>query len=226
MEFLVDTANLEEIKRANAYLPLAGVTSNPSILKKEGKVDLFNHLREIRAIIGIGKTLHVQVTSTDTAGMIADAHRILEAIDDQVYVKVPVNEAGLQAIKQLKAENVNITATAIYTEMQANLAVAAGADYIAPYYNRMENMNIDPCEIIASVSYLIEKGNYPTKILGASYKNVGQVNKSLACGAHAITAGMDIFDQAFQMPAIEKAVSDFSKDWVAIHGEGKEIHDL
>jgi len=226
MEFMIDTANIAEITKMLEYLPLCGVTSNPSILKKEGDVPFFEHLRQIRALIGKERSLHVQVVAMDAEGMIKDAHRILAEIDDQVYVKVPVNPEGLKAIKALKAEGVNITATAIYTEIQGYYAIESGADYIAPYFNRMENMNINPCQIISGFAQMIAVGNYPTKILGASFKNIGQVNKALLCGSQAVTVGTDVLAASLEMPAIQKAVDDFNDDWVAIHGVNKEIYKM
>lgn len=226
MEFMLDTANIDEIKKYEAIIPLAGVTSNPSILKKEGKIDFFAHMNQIRNIIGTDRTLHVQIVACDYEGMIKDAETILEKIDTQVFIKVPVSEVGLKVIKELKRREINVTATAIYTKFQAYLAIAAGADYIAPYFNRMENLNIDPKEAISEMAKEIARTNSCTKILAASFKNVGQVNASLENGAQAATMGVDIIKQAFDMPSIEKAVTDFTSDWEASFGEGTSISSL
>ncbi|MBL1229809.1 fructose-6-phosphate aldolase [Enterococcus sp. BWB1-3] len=226
MEFMLDTANLEDIKKYKEIVPLAGVTSNPSIVKNEGKIVFFEHMKKIRTIIGSENSLHVQVVSQDFEGMLADADAILKNIDKNVYIKVPVNEEGLKVIKALKEKKINVTATAIYTKFQAYLAIAAGADYIAPYFNRMENLNIDPCKSIAEMAKEIERTRSSTKILAASFKNVGQVNNALECGAQAATMGTDIFKQAFGMPSIQKAVDDFTADWEQIFGKGITIADL
>lgn len=226
MEFLIDTANLDEIRKYEEMIPLAGVTSNPSIVKKEGKIDFFEHMRAIREIIGTDRSLHVQVVGTDYASMMADAQAILNNIDADVYVKVPVSKEGLKVIKALKAQNRNVTATAVYSKFQAYLAIAAGADYVAPYFNRMENLNIDPCEAIREMANEISRTNSPTKILAASFKNVGQVNAALEAGAQAATMGADIIEAALDMPSIEKAVSDFTADWEASFGEGVTINVL
>ncbi|WYJ89171.1 fructose-6-phosphate aldolase [Enterococcus sp. 9E7_DIV0242] len=223
---MLDTANIDEIKKYEQILPLAGVTSNPSIVKKEGKIDFFSHMNQIREIIGMDKTLHVQVVASDYEGMIKDAETILEKIDAQVFIKVPVSEVGLKVIKELKRREINVTATAIYTKFQAYLAIAAGADYIAPYFNRMENLNIDPREAVSEMAKEIARTNSHTKILAASFKNVGQVNAALECGAQAATMGVDIIGQAFDMPSIEKAVADFTLDWEASFGEGTSISSL
>ena len=148
MEFIIDTVNLEEIKDAVEHMPIVGVTSNPSIVKATSPQDFFGHMREVRKIIGKERSLHIQVISKDCETIIKEAHRILEEIDDQVYIKVPVSYEGVKAIKALKAEGVNVTATAVYDLMQAYMALAAGADYIAPYVNRIGNLGNDPFELI------------------------------------------------------------------------------
>lgn len=226
MEFLLDTANLTDIRQYNQTLPIAGVTSNPSIIKKEGKIDFFNHMKKIREIIGTDKTLHVQVIAEDYEGMIKDAEAILAKIDQQAYIKVPTTEAGIQVMKELKRRGIHVTATAIYTKMQAYLAIAAGADYLAPYFNRMENLNIDPREAIFEMAEEISRTNSQSKILAASFKNVGQVTAALESGAQAATMGPDILAAAFAMPSINQAVSDFSKDWASVFGENITIADL
>lgn len=226
MEFMLDTANLQEIETYSQIAPIAGVTSNPSIVKKEGKIDFFAHMKKIREIIGNDRSLHVQVVATDYAGMMKDAETILAKIDDQVYVKVPVTAEGLKVIKALKAKGVNVTATAVYSKFQAYLAVAAEADYIAPYFNRMENLNIDPKEAINEIANEIKRTGSKSKILAASFKNVGQVNAALENGAQSATMGVDIIQQALAMPSIDKAVADFTTDWESSFGEGKTIADL
>ena len=148
MEFIIDTVNLEDIKEAVEYMPIVGVTSNPSIVKKTSPKDFFKHMKEIRKIIGKERSLHIQVISKECNEIVKEAHRILEEIDDQVYIKVPVSYEGIKAIKKLKAEGVNVTATAVYDLMQAYMALAAGADYIAPYVNRIGNLGNDPMELI------------------------------------------------------------------------------
>ena len=199
MEFMLDTANIADIKKFEKIIPLAGVTSNPSIVKNEGNIEFFSHMKQIRQIIGDDKSLHVQVVATDYEGMLKDAETILAKIDKNVFVKVPVSEEGIKIIKELKKREVNVTATAIYTKFQAYLAIAAGADYIAPYFNRMENLNIDPREAIAEMAKEISRTNSQTKILAASFKNVGQVNAALENGAHSATMGVDIIKSAFHL---------------------------
>lgn len=219
MEYMLDTANIELIKECNKIFPITGVTSNPSIIKKEGKIDFFNHFRKIREIIGMDKTLHIQVVSKDVDGILKEAKTILENVDNKVCIKIPVNKEGLKAIRILKAQGVSITATAIYTTAQGLLAMEAGADFIAPYFNRMENMNIDPRKTIKTFADMIEKYNYKTKILAASFKNMGQVNDAFVCGAQTATMAPDILLDSLDMVAIQKAVDDFEKDWKSVFGD-------
>lgn len=225
MEYLFDTANLEEIAKYMAFFPITGVTSNPSIIKKCGKIDFFPHFQKMRGLIGFERSLHVQVTAPDAAGMMSEAQTIHEKIDNMVYIKVPVTEEGLKAIRGLKRSGCGITATAIYTKVQALTALEAGADYLAMYYNRMQNMDIDPDDVISTTALMIDRYGYQTKILGASFKNMGQVNRAFEDGAQAVTVSPAILHEALQMPAIRKAVDDFSADWKSVFGE-KRINEL
>lgn len=217
MEFMLDTLNLDEIKKWARVLPLAGVTSNPTIAKKEGNIDFFDRIHKVREIIGGSPSIHVQVVAKDYEGILKDAAEIREQCDENTYIKVPVTPEGLAAIKVLKAEGYKITATAIYTVFQGLLAIEAGADYLAPYYNRMENLNIDSAQVISQLASAIERNHSSSKILAASFKNVAQVNRAFKEGTQAITAGADVFEAAFGMPSIAKAVDDFEADWSAVH---------
>ena len=226
MEFIVDTVNLEEIKDAVEHMPIVGVTSNPSIVKQTNPENFFEHMRKIREIIGMERSLHVQVISKNSDEMVAEAHRILKEIDNQVYIKVPVSYEGMKAIKTLKAEGVKVTATAVYDLMQAYMALAANVDYIAPYVNRIGNLGADPMDLISNLSDRIAVDGYNTKIVAASFKGVQQVRDSFNYGAHAITAPVAVLKQIFANPNIEKAVDDFNKDWYAMYGENVGICEL
>ena len=219
MELIIDTVDLNEIKEAVEYMPIVGVTSNPSIVKKTNPKDFFEHMRTIREIIGKDRSLHIQVISKDCDSMVKEAHRILEEIDRQVYIKVPVSYEGIKAIKMLKEENIHVTATAVYDLMQAYMA-------IAPYVNRIGNLGADPMELIYELSNRIIMDNYDTKIVAASFKGVEQIKNALNNGAQAITAPVGILKQIFKNPNIEKAVDDFNADWYSMYGEGKGICDL
>ena len=226
MEFIIDTVNLEEIKEAVEYLPIVGVTSNPSIVKKTNPQDFFKHMKEIRKIIGQERSLHIQVISKDCDTIIKEAHRILKEVDDKVYIKVPVSYEGIKAIKLLKEEGINVTATAVYDLMQAYMALEAKADYIAPYVNRIGNLGADAFELINELSNRIIMDGYESKIVAASFKGVQQVKDALNNGAQAVTVQVEVLKQIFANPNIEKAVNDFNQDWYSMYGDNIGICDL
>ena len=223
MELMLDTANLSEIEYGLKNWPICGVTSNPSILKKEGKIDVYARLSEIKALLGLERSLHVQVVSTETAAIIEEAHYILDRLGHDTYIKIPVSAAGIGAIKALAAEGVNVTATAIYSAMQGILAVLAGAKYIAVYYNRMQNNCVDPNDVIAQIRHCINENGSDTKILAASFKNVGQLTSAYAAGAQSATVPAEIVRTALGMAAVEMAVGDFTADFEAVHGAGRTM---
>ena len=226
MEFIIDTVNLEEIKEAVEYLPIVGVTSNPSIVKKTNPQNFFKHMKEIRKIIGQERSQHIQVISKDCDTIIKEAHRILKEVDDKVYIKVPVSYEGIKAIKLLKEEGINVTATAVYDLMQAYMALEAKADYIAPYVNRIGNLGADPFELINELSNRIIMDGYESKIVAASFKGVQQVKDALNNGAQAVTVPVEVLKQIFANPNIEKAVNDFNQDWYSMYGDNIGICDL
>lgn len=218
MEILFDTAHLDDIERLTPIYPVSGVTTNPSIVKAEGRIDFYAHLRRIRQIIGTERTLHVQVLATDAQGMIDDAHRLLDRIDDRVYPKIPTTEAGLHAMRVLKDEGIPVTATAIYSPAQGLLAIAAGVDYLAPYYNRMEAFGIDAVGTLESLAGFIARSGSPSKIVAASFKNVTQVTRALEAGCQAVTVAPGLFSQALAAPHITDAVDAFVADWESVFG--------
>lgn len=226
MEFIIDTVDLKQIEEAVEYLPITGVTSNPSIVKKSSPQNFFEHMKEIRKIIGYERSLHIQVISKDCDEIIKEAKRIIEEIDDQVYIKVPVSYQGIKAIKTLKAMGINVTATAVYDLMQAYMALAAGADYIAPYVNRIGNLGSDPFDLINHLAKKIAEDKYDCKILAASFKGVRQVKEALNNGSQAVTVPVEILKQIFANPNIEKAVNDFNNDWYDVYGKNVGICDL
>lgn len=226
MEFILDTVNLDEIRDGVDHMPIVGITSNPSIVKKTSPKDFFGHMREVRQIIGMDRSLHVQLVATKAEDMIKEAHCIFDQIDDQVYVKVPTSYEGVKAMKALKAEGHNVTATAVYTTMQAYMALEAGADYLAPYFNRIANLGGDPVALIHNVADRINEGGYNCKILAASFHALSQVEDALNAGSQAVTAPYGILKTVFDNPNIAKAVNDFNNDWYSVYGQGTSLCDL
>ena len=225
MKYLLDTANLDDIRELSEYLPIAGVTSNPTIVKREGAVPFFAHMREIRTIIGSLRPLHIQVTARDYDGMMRDAEAVFRHVDEKVFIKVPVDFAGVKVIKALKRQGANVTATAVYGMDQAFIALEAGADCIAPYFNRMETLGVDAANVIGNIAGIINHYGYETEILAASFKQPAQIDRAILAGAHSITVSPSILREVFGKKIIKDAVQAFSDDWSDIYG-GKMLAEL
>ena len=225
MKYLIDSANLDEIRVLSEYLPIAGVTSNPSIVKKEGSVPFFAHMREIRSIIGNLRPLHIQVTATDYDGMMRDAEAVFRHVDEKVFIKVPVDFEGVKVIKALRRQGANVTATAVYGMDQAFMALEAGADCIAPYYNRMEALGVDAASVIGNIAGIIAHYGYETEILAASFKQPAQIDRAILAGAHSVTVAPDVLRGIFAKQVVADAVQAFSDDWTGLYG-GKTLAEL
>ena len=225
MKYLIDSANLDEIRALSEYLPIAGVTSNPSIVKKEGSVPFFAHMREIRSIIGNLRPLHIQVTATDYDGMMRDAEAVFRHVDEKVFIKVPVDFEGVKVIKALRRQGANVTATAVYGMDQAFMALEAGADCIAPYYNRMEALGVDAASVIGNIAGIIAHYGYETEILAASFKQPAQIDRAILAGAHSVTVAPDVLRGIFAKQVVADAVQAFSDDWTGLYG-GKSLAEL
>lgn len=226
MQLYIDTANLESIKKAIDLYPISGVTTNPSLLSKEKPEDLFGHLKMIQALIGPDRDLHVQVIGTSYEAILEDAHTITHRLGKAVYIKIPATPIGLKAIRTLKKEGLKITATAIYSKLQAHLAVLSRADYIAPYINRMANLDINPYESLNSMNQFILTEGSESKIIAASFKNLSQVSDSIDCGIDALTIDPKLLDEIFNFPSLSKSVNDFNEDFESIYGKGMTLSKL
>lgn len=224
MELLLDTANLEAIRKYHDYYAVTGVTTNPTILSRE-KGPFFETYERIRSIIGQQKQLHVQVTAPTCEKMMKEAEVITSRLGKDVYIKVPVVEEGVKAMKLLKEDGFYVTATAVVSVQQAFLAGSVGADYVAPYVNRMANLNIDPYEAVARIRNLFDGQNIPTKILGASFKNTQQVMQTYESGAEAVTVAPDLLTTMCSNAVTDLWVSNFDKDWVSLYGN-RRIYEL
>ena len=225
MELLLDTANLKSIRDAVSTYPISGLTTNPSIVSKENRSDFFGLIKEIRDILGKERTLHVQVTRTDCEGILKEAEAIRKHVDEDVYIKTPVSKEGLKAIGIMARDGFNVTATAIYTTIQGELAAMAGAKYLALYYNRMLNLDIDADAVFRTTASAIAASGLDCKIVGASFKNIMQVTNVFADGAEAVTVPPELLDTALANPSIDLAVRNFNKDWEKVYGN-KGISEL
>lgn len=224
MKFIIDDADVKKIKEIYEYFQVDGVTTNPSILAKSGRQP-FDVLKEIREFIGKDAELHVQVIASKAEGMTEDAERILKELGDNTFVKIPVTKEGLKAIKILSQRGVKITATAIYTQMQAYLAGKAGADYAAPYVNRIDNLGANGIQTAKDIHDIFKKNNLKTEVLAASFKNSQQVLELCEYGIGASTIAPDIIEGLVKNQAITSAVDDFVKDFEGLTGAGKTMSD-
>lgn len=224
MIYMLDTADLSAIKKAVDLYPLAGVTTNPSIIAKENR-PLKSILLDIREIIGSQRMLHAQVMGKDAETMLAEA-QALKGIDADIIVKVPVTQQGIKAMKLIHGYGIRITATAILTPQQALMAAMAGAEFLAPYVNRLDNICGDGTVVAAEMAQLIENYGLDAKILAASFKNVQQVHQIALAGVHSATIAPDVFDQLLVHPLTESGVQDFTSDWESVYGEGTNILDV
>ena len=224
MLLLIDDANMEEIRRLTEIYPIDGVTTNPSILAAAGRPP-FEVLREIRDFIGPDAELHAQVIARDAAGMVKDAKRITKELGMETWVKIPAVPEGFAAMRELSAEGLRITATAIYTPMQAYLAAKAGALYAAVYINRVDNMGFDGVKVAKEIHDIYTKNGMDAGLLCASFKNSQQVLELAEYGVRAATVGPDVILNFVKNAAITSAVEDFIRDFEGLTGPGKTMSD-
>ena len=226
MEYLLDTANLEEIRYFNEKFPIAGVTTNPTIIANENG-DYKKIIDGILAIIGTEKMLHIQVLGRDADTVIKEAELLKDNFMGNIYIKIPVSDEGLKAMAELKKKGFNITATGILTSQQIVMSAKAGADYMAPYVNRADNIGGDGVRVVREAAEILKRDqNSTAKILGASYKNVKQVHESILAGAEAVTVGADVLKQMIYHPYTDWSIDKFESDWGKVYGSGKTLLDI
>lgn len=218
MLYILDTADLEAIKHCNKFYPLAGVTTNPSIIAKE-KTDFWKLVKEIRNIIGEEKMLHVQTTQKEASKIVEEAKLLKEELKGDFYVKIPIGEEGLKATMELKKLGIGVTMTAIFTPAQALMAAMAGASFVAPYVNRLDNILGDGTEVVAEIVKQFKLYGCECKVLAASFKNAEQVHKCASAGCHSVTVAGDILKMVISHPMTDAAVAGFDKDWANAYGE-------
>lgn len=224
MIYLLDTADVAAIRHCNEFYPISGVTTNPSIISR-AKSDFWPLVQEIRSIIGPDKMLHLQVTQKTAEEIVNEAQMLKERIGGKFYAKIPIGEEGLRATMQLKRLGIGVTMTAIFTPAQALMAAMAGADFVAPYLNRLDNIIGDGCEVVAAIVNQLKNYGSPCKVLAASFKNAEQVHKCATYGCHSVTVTEDIMKMLISHPMTDAAIAGFEKDWKSIYGK-KTISDF
>lgn len=224
MLYLIDSADLNAIKRCCNYYPVAGVTTNPTIISRE-KMDFKKLIYSIREIISDGSMLHVQTTATEAEDIVKEAEMIKEVVGGDFYIKIPITNEGVKATSMCKDRGIGVTMTAIFTQPQALMAASAGADFVAPYINRLDNIVSDGVHVVAEIVDIFDKYKMNTKVLAASFKNVEQVHKVSMTGAQAVTINPELFDMLIYHPLTYYAIDDFTKDWEMVYGD-KKVSDL
>ncbi|EAC3868821.1 transaldolase [Listeria monocytogenes] len=212
----LDTGNLEEIKKALQFLFFEGVTTNPTILLKENRPRK-THIGSIQA-----KVVFVQAAGLTEEEIWEDVLRIqaIEPAEGTVIgLKIPAHEAGIKVIAKVRANFPNeiILATAIFSSEQGYIAALSGADYLAPYYNRMEVSGLDAAKTIEELRYVLDlQGLEDVKIMGASFKNSRQIMQALASGADTVTIGYDLFLQMMNKPLALESIEKFNEHHAAL----------
>ena len=218
MKLFIDDAHIEKIKHIYEYYPVDGVTTNPSILAKVGKNPL-ETLHEIREFIGPEGIMFVQAVALTAEGMINDAHMIVDLFGRNTIVKIPSIPEGFKAIRELKKDGIMTCGTVVYTPMQAYLAAKAGASYVAPYVNRIDNMGYDGIKVTKEIHDILVSNHMDhCQVLAASFKNSQQVLELAEYGVGSSTAAPDVIDTFVKNPAIDGAINDFVKDFEKLTG--------
>ncbi len=212
MIYLADTANIEELKKLFYYFPLEGITTNPTIIAAENK-PMSEILPQLVELVG-DKMLHVQMISRKAEDMLreAKAYKKKYGLGDNYFAKIPVTEEGYKAIRMIKDSGINVTATAIFTQQQALVAARAGADWVAPYVNRLDNISSHGIEVVGYIVDSIAQYGLNTKVLAASFKTVDQVHRVSLVGSHSATVSFEILERLRSHPMTDTSVVAFEKD--------------
>ncbi|MBE7032841.1 MAG: fructose-6-phosphate aldolase [Ruminococcaceae bacterium] len=218
MIYILDTADIEEIRYCNEFYPVSGVTTNPTIISREHE-DFWKIVKEIRDIIGPDKMFHVQTTQKKAEDIVEEAKLLKERIGGEFYVKIPICEEGLKATMMLKNWGIGVTMTAIFTPAQALIAAKAGASFVAPYVNRLDNIIADGCEVVAEITKQLNLYNLDCRVLAASFKTAEQVHKCASAGCHSVTVTSGILKSLISNPMTDVAVATFEKDWETVYGD-------
>lgn len=222
MKLCIDDANVEKIRRIYEFYPVDGVSTNPSILAKTGRPP-YEVLREIRSIVGENGELFVQTIAGNAEGMVKEAQRIVRELGETTLVKIPCIPEGFKAMSMLKNAGIRFIGTAVYTPMQGFLAAKCGAEYVAPYINRIDNMGFDGVLVAKEIHDAITRNGLDSGLLAASFKNSQQVLELVRYGVKAVTAAPDVIEGLVRNAAIDAAVAQFTQDFYNLTGEGKTM---
>lgn len=211
MEFFLDTANLDEIRDAASYGILDGVTTNPSLVSKEGEQRGFKELvKEICDIVD--GPVSAEVLSTDIERMLDEA-RDLARIDERVVVKMPLTDDGIKATKIVSDEGISVNVTLCFSPSQALVAAKAGAAYISPFVGRLDDISESGMQLIRDIVDIYDNYNFKTKVLVASVRHPDHIVQSAKAGAHVATMPYKIFKQLLKHPLTDIGLERFLADW-------------
>lgn len=217
MKFFIDTAKVEDIKKANDMGVICGVTTNPSLIAKEGR-DFKEVISEIASIVDGPISGEVKATTVDTEGIIREAREIA-AIHPNMVVKIPVTIEGLKAVKVLAAEGIKTNVTLVFSANQALLAARAGATYVSPFVGRLDDINMPGIELIRTIADIFAIHGIETEIIAASIRNPIHVIDCAEAGADIATVPYSVIEQMMKHPLTDQGIAKFQADYKAVFGE-------
>ena len=217
MKFFIDTANVEEIRKANDMGIICGVTTNPSLIAKEGRE--FNQvIQEITSIVDGPISGEVKATTEDAEGMIAEGREIAK-IHKNMVVKIPMTVEGLKATKALSAEGIKCNVTLVFSANQALLAARAGAAYVSPFLGRLDDISQPGIDLIRTISEIFDIYGFETEIIAASVRNTIHVTDCALAGEHIATVPYQVLVQMTKHPLTDQGIEKFKKDYEAVFGK-------
>ncbi|QUO31637.1 fructose-6-phosphate aldolase [Coprococcus sp. AF21-14LB] len=217
MRFFIDTANVEEIRKANDMGVICGVTTNPSLIAKEGRI-FEEVIAEIASIVDGPISGEVKATTVDAEGMIAEGREIAK-IHPNMVVKIPMTPEGLKAVKVLSAEGIKTNVTLIFSANQALLAARAGATYVSPFVGRLDDINMAGAELIAEIAEIFDIHGIETEIIAASIRTTVHVTECALAGADIATVPYKVIEQMTKHPLTTQGIEKFQADYKAVFGE-------
>ena len=217
MKFFIDTANVEDIRKANDMGIICGVTTNPSLIAKEGR-DFNQVIKEIASIVDGPISGEVKATTTDAEGMIKEGREIA-AIHPNMIVKIPMTTEGLKAVKVLTAEGIKTNVTLIFSANQALLAARAGATYVSPVLGRLDDISVCGTDLIRDIVEMFEVAGIDTEIIAASVRHPMHVTECALAGADIATVPYKVLEQMTHHPLTDQGIEKFQKDYLAVFGK-------
>lgn len=210
MKLFLDTANINEIEKGLEWGVIRGVTTNPSLVAKEGSISFRQHVKKIAEIVK--GPVSAEVISTDTEEMIAEA-RSLSSLDPNIVVKIPMIQNGIAATKKLSSEGISVNVTLVFSPQQALLAALAGAAYVSPFVGRLDDIGEDGIGLVLDIAQIFSIHNIKTEIIAASIRHPRHVFDAAVAGAHVITLPFNVLEQMFNHPLTDKGLKKFLADW-------------